>query len=120
MITPVYMRRHDAANYLQQKWGKPCATSTLAKLAVVGGGPPYRKAGRTPLYTAEDLDLWAVSRIGGPQRSTADVATQRTTRGHTKAPVQAAPETAPAEMPSPGNDVGKSATSDSEDGHNER
>ena len=42
----------------------------LAKLAVVGGGPIYRKAGRFPLYTQEDLDHWADSRLGAPRRST--------------------------------------------------
>ena len=48
----------------------PCSPKWLAKLAVVGGGPIYRKAGRFPLYTADDLDQWATSRLGTPRRST--------------------------------------------------
>jgi hypothetical protein len=48
----------------------PCSSKWLAKLAVVGGGPIYRKAGRFPLYTAGDLDQWATSRLGTPRRST--------------------------------------------------
>jgi len=48
----------------------PCSSKWLAKLAVVGGGPIYRKAGRFPLYAVEDLDIWARSRIGTPRRST--------------------------------------------------
>jgi hypothetical protein len=38
-------------------------------LAVVGGGPIYRKAGRTPIYAPADLDAWAQARIGAPQKS---------------------------------------------------
>ncbi len=34
---------------------------TLAKLAVGGGGPRFRVAGRTPLYTTDDLDAWVES-----------------------------------------------------------
>lgn len=65
-----FLRRHDAARYVREQWGQPCSTRWLAKLAVVGGGPIFRKAGRFPLYTTEDLDAWAESRLGKPQRST--------------------------------------------------
>jgi hypothetical protein len=41
-------------------------------LAVVGGGPLYRKAGRFPLYDPEDLDSWASARLGSKRRSTSD------------------------------------------------
>ena len=73
MSEPHYFRRRDAATYVTSVWGVPCAARTLAKLAVIGGGPLFRKAGRTPLYTAHDLDTWAKDRIGAPQRSTSDV-----------------------------------------------
>ena len=65
-----YYRRADAAHYVRETWGMPCSSKWLAKLAVVGGGPIYRKAGRFPLYTQEDLDHWADSRLGAPRRST--------------------------------------------------
>ena len=65
--------RAAAAAYLREKFGFPCSRQWLAKLAVSGGGPIFRKAGRTPLYAEEDLDFWALARIGAPQRSTADI-----------------------------------------------
>ncbi|MEP9386777.1 hypothetical protein [Mesorhizobium sp. KR9-304] len=65
-----YFRRAAAAQYVRENWGMPCSSKWLAKLAVIGGGPIYRKAGRFPLYTQGDLDRWAESRLGAPRRST--------------------------------------------------
>ena len=65
-----YLRRAAAAKYVKEYWGLPCSAKWLAKLAVVGGGPTYRKAGRFPLYKAADLDQWVEQRIGPPRRST--------------------------------------------------
>ncbi|WP_436642717.1 hypothetical protein [Microbaculum sp. FT89] len=67
-----YLRRADAADYIQSTYGFPCSRQWLAKLAVIGGGPLYRKAGRTPLYAPADLDAWAEARIGGVVRSTSE------------------------------------------------
>lgn len=67
---PRYFRRAEAAHYVRDSWGMPCSSKWLAKLAVVGGGPVYRKAGRFPLYAPADLDQWASSRLGTPRRST--------------------------------------------------
>ena len=39
---------------------------------VIGGGPEFRKAGRTPIYEPLKLDAWAEGRIGPPVRSTSD------------------------------------------------
>lgn len=69
--TARYLTRAAAAHYVRATYGFPCSRQWLAKLAVVGGGPVYRKAGRTPLYAPSDLDEWATTRIGAPQRSTA-------------------------------------------------
>jgi hypothetical protein len=69
-----FLRRKDAAEYLRTRWGVRCAAQTLAKLAVLGGGPPFRKAGRFPLYAPLDLDVWAESRLGPMQRSTSEFA----------------------------------------------
>lgn len=69
---PYYLRRDRAAQHVRETWGLPCSTKWLAKLAVVGGGPIFRKAGRAPIYARGDLDVWAQSRIGAPQRSTSD------------------------------------------------
>jgi hypothetical protein len=67
-----YYRRKAAAEFLEQKYGFG-ANATLAKLAVVGGGPPFSKAGRIPLYEEKDLDDWAQSRISAPVRSTSEI-----------------------------------------------
>jgi hypothetical protein len=66
-----FMRRADASNYIEDRYGIRCSKQTLAKLAVGGGGPLFRKAGRTPIYAPDDLDRWAQAQIGPAQRSTA-------------------------------------------------
>ena len=70
-VSPAFMRRKDAANYLKAKYGFGAARS-LAKLACVGGGPIFCRAGKIPLYTRDELDRWALTKIGAPMRSTAD------------------------------------------------
>ena len=52
------LRRIGASVYLKQRWGIERAPATLAKLACVGGGPKFYRAGRWPMYDAADLDLW--------------------------------------------------------------
>jgi len=76
-LPPAFLRRADAAAYVEQRFGFPCSRQWLAKLAVVGGGPVYRKAGRTPIYAPDDLDRWALARIGAPQWSTSETAAAR-------------------------------------------
>jgi len=66
------LRRNDAAQYVRETWSQPCTPTWLAKLAVIGGGPLYRKAGRFPLYDPDDLDAWASARLGPKRRSTSD------------------------------------------------
>lgn len=72
--TTRYLNRTDAARYVREMWGLPCSPKWLAKLAVVGGGPVYRKAGKTPIYAPGDLDNWAESRIGAPKQSSSVLA----------------------------------------------
>ena len=64
------LRRSAASAYLEQNWGIKRATATLAKSAVYGGGPPFYRAGRWPLYAPDDLDRWAAELIGRPIAST--------------------------------------------------
>ena len=66
------LRRTEAAEHIQQKWGYPCSPRTLAKYAVIGGGPVFRRAGRFPLYSIPDLDDWVASKLSPPMRSTSD------------------------------------------------
>jgi hypothetical protein len=68
------MTRVEAARYIADHWF-PCAPKTLAKLAVLGGGPEFRKAGRVPLYSISACDRWGRSKIGPMVRCTAELAT---------------------------------------------
>jgi hypothetical protein len=68
------LRRTEAAKYVTENYGIPCSPKTLAKLACVSSdGPPFRMAGRTPLYPIPNLDAWAKSKIGPLIRSTSEV-----------------------------------------------
>lgn len=53
-----FLTRAEAAKYLTEELGVPTAAGTLQKLASVGGGPPYRVAGRNAIYARADLDAW--------------------------------------------------------------
>ena len=68
------LRRTEAAAYVTETYGIPCSPKTLAKLACVSSdGPPFRLAGRFPLYPTSGLDAWARSKIGPLVRSTSEV-----------------------------------------------
>ncbi|GJD90758.1 hypothetical protein BHAOGJBA_4300 [Methylobacterium hispanicum] len=67
-------RRVAAAQYIVDRHGIPCSPKTLAKLACVGGGPAFYKAGRIPLYADADLDAWAASRLSRRVTSTSELA----------------------------------------------
>jgi hypothetical protein len=67
------MTRCEAAQYTTDHWF-PCSPKTLAKLAVIGGGPAFRKAGRVPLYNEASVDAWAASKIGPLVHSTTELA----------------------------------------------
>jgi hypothetical protein len=74
---PLNLRRAEAARYIRENHGIPCAPATLAKYACLGGGPVYRKAGKFPIYSQHDLDAWAAQRLGKPVRSTSEISDQR-------------------------------------------
>jgi hypothetical protein len=69
-VSPLYLRRAGAAQYVRERWGAPCSAKWLAKLAVVGGGPQFRRIGRFPVYSRADLDEWIEAKITAPRRST--------------------------------------------------
>jgi hypothetical protein len=67
------LRRTDAAKYIVDTYGIPCSPKTLARLAcVTSKGPPFRLAGRIPLYPTSGLDEWAQNKIGPLVRSTSE------------------------------------------------
>jgi hypothetical protein len=69
-----YLRRDEAATYVIETYNLPCSPKTLAKLACVSSeGPPFRLAGRFPLYPVSGLDAWAQKKIGPLVRSTSEV-----------------------------------------------
>ena len=64
------LRRREAARYVTDNYF-PCSPKTLAKLACISSrGPPFRLAGRIPLYPVSGLDEWAQNKIGPLVRST--------------------------------------------------
>ncbi len=68
------LRRKEASAYLRDEWGLSRTPKTLAKLATIGGGPPFEKDGRVPLYTPPVLDAWARSQLSPLVHSTAELA----------------------------------------------
>lgn len=68
-----YLNREAASAYLLERYGIQRRPQTLAKMAVSGSGPKYRKLGRTPLYNPDDLDLWVTEALGPSRRSTSDM-----------------------------------------------
>ncbi|WP_437871983.1 hypothetical protein ACSD7O_07180 [Methylorubrum extorquens] len=67
-------RRDAAAAYIVERYGIPCSPKTLAKLACLGGGPAFYKAGRIPLYADADLDAWACAKLSPRLTSTSQLA----------------------------------------------
>jgi len=73
MPTPNYLSRKAASEYLLSTWGIKRSPKYLAKLAVIGGGPPFRKAGRDPMYAPPGLDAWAEAIMGPVVSSTSEL-----------------------------------------------
>lgn len=74
-IAERHLRRSEAAQYVVDTYNVPCSPKTLAKLACVSSeGPPFRMAGRFPLYPVTGLDAWAQKKIGPLVRSTSELA----------------------------------------------
>jgi hypothetical protein len=71
MLNERRLGRKDAAQFLTDR-GYKTAPATLAKLACIGGGPPFESFGRRPLYREADLLGWAQGRTTGLRRSTSD------------------------------------------------
>lgn len=67
------MPRNQACVYLREQHGIIRSPATLAKLASIGGGPTFQKAGRVPLYTPEDLNAWAESILSRKVRSSSEL-----------------------------------------------
>ena len=66
-----YLSRKEASEHLETL-GLPMAVRTLAKLAVLGGGPSFVKFGRSVRYPREALETWLADRISPLRRTTND------------------------------------------------
>jgi hypothetical protein len=86
MPTRKFLRRKAASDYLRETHGLDRAPSTLAKLAVIGGGPIFCRAGRVPLYSPESLDTWVASLLTGPMRSTTDTSSAKSDQADQRDP----------------------------------
>ena len=73
---PARMRRRVASEYLLEMHGVQLSPATLAKLAVTGGGPRFRRDGRFPLYDQPELDSYGIARVGPLRSSTSDTGQQ--------------------------------------------
>ncbi len=62
-MTNEYLTPPEAAQYLR------ISASTLAKLRVYGGGPPFIRIGRAVRYSRAELDAYMAARIA---RSTSE------------------------------------------------
>jgi hypothetical protein len=77
------LRRKAAADYIRDTHGQSVASKTLAKLASLGGGPAFRKAGKFPLYEPDDLDEWAIARLSPRVFRSSDRAPEKRQRKRT-------------------------------------
>lgn len=69
----LYLSRAQAADYLQERYG--CyKKQTLARMAVDGTGPTFKKMGAFTYYLESDLDSWVAERMSAPVRSTTELA----------------------------------------------
>lgn len=92
MISPsilpeVRLTRKAAAEALREA-GFPVSPATLATKASRGGGPPFQRFGRVPLYRLSDLLDWAQSRLSPPLSSTSETDAIRPRMRRRRAPAE--------------------------------
>ena len=69
---PARLSRAEASSYLDLQHGIRRKVGTLAKLAVIGGGPAFRNiGGRGVAYDVSELDRWADEMVSAPRSNTA-------------------------------------------------
>lgn len=68
-----WLNRAQAADYICRR-GFQVRASSLAKYAVVGSGPVFRRWNRRCIYSPADLEAWIATRLSPPMKSTAEAA----------------------------------------------
>jgi hypothetical protein len=71
---PFSKGRGDAEQYIRTTYDVKCSPGTLAKMAVDGTGPAFRRWGHAVVYEVDDLDSWAQARLSPKVHSTAGLA----------------------------------------------
>jgi hypothetical protein len=71
-----FVDRRGASAYIHEKYGPAIrySANTLAKMAVTGGGPVFRRIGNRVVYEEDDIDDWITEKLGPPMRSTSEIA----------------------------------------------
>ena len=69
---PNYRLRRTATAEALTEAGFPVSAATLATKATRGGGPPFERFGRVPLYRWSDALQWAASKLSGPYSSSSE------------------------------------------------
>ena len=72
-MTERLLSRRGASEYLKEQHGLERSPQYLAKLAVTGGGPAFRKRGATVIYSPSDLDAYVQEITSPPVRSTSEL-----------------------------------------------
>ncbi len=75
------LRRVEASAYLLQAHGLRVAPASLAKMATCGGGPRFNKVTRAVYYPVDELDIWAIAKLGGTVGNTSEVGERQAERG---------------------------------------
>lgn len=68
----VRYRSDEASTYLATIHGLTVAMRTLDKYRSIGGGPRFQKFNRSALYHRDDLDAWALEKLGDTKASTSE------------------------------------------------
>jgi hypothetical protein len=87
-----------ASDYLEKVHGVRETPGTFAKKRVTGGGPPFSKWGRFPVYSPQDLDAYVEGRLSEKVTTTAALPGPRLFRPGRPKAKQA---TSPAPKPPP-------------------
>lgn len=66
------LRRSEISEFLNEN-GFPVSISRLEKLALAGGGPPFTKFGRFPLYRPSRALAWAKDHCSAEVTSTSQL-----------------------------------------------
>jgi hypothetical protein len=72
-LTPdTYLPREKVPDALEKELGLRTTKTSLATMAVRGGGPKFRKFGPRAVYRWGDVVAWAESNLSSPRGSTAE------------------------------------------------